>query len=515
MRPGAPREREESGRSTGSALPSIAWPADLVRATAANTAALLAAQVFNRLTAFVVAMILTRYLGPERFGEYAFVCAYVGFFILVADMGIDIHVIREASRDLEGSAHALGSAIGLKAWLALAAFAASLLVGRAVGIRGERLGLVAIAASGLLIAPFTLYGAAFFATLRLHVSALLDALGRALLVAFVVVVVLCKGSLAAVFVALVLPGYVIAFLTVLWGGRLLRPKIGFFRGQAMRRILARSFPIALGLMLTQIVMRIDQVMLEAIRGSRELGFYSVGVKCCEALNILPAIVTASLFPLLSRAAATPGEDLSRIYTAGLRTLVLALLPLVLVLSLYPAEILAMVFGPSYESGASALRILCWSAILFAVAHVAASVAIALGRRGTLVLMTLCMAAVNVGLNALLIPREDILGGGNGAAVATLLALCSCLPILWLRPALRPVARAFASQSWRPALAMAAALACVAWIRPPLVAGIALALALYLAAAVLLGAVDRSDWQRASRILRPGAPETEAGPKLVE
>lgn len=515
MKADAPKDRDKSGRSDGPAPLRNAWPADLLRATAANTAALLAAQIFNRLTAFVVALILTRYLGPERFGEYAFVCAYVGFFILVAEMGIDIHVIREASRDLEGSADALGSAIGLKAWLALAAFTASLLVGRAVGIRGERLGLVAISASGLLIAPLTLYGAAFFATLRLHISAFLDALGRALLVAFVVVVVLCKGSLAAVFVALVLPGYAVALLTVLWGRKILKPRIGFFRGRAMRRVLARSLPIALGLMLTQIVLRIDQVMLEAIRGSRELGFYSVGVKCCEALNILPAIVTASLFPLLSRAAATPGEDLSRIYGAGLRTLSLALLPLVMVLSLYPAEILATLFGPSYEYGASALRILCWSAILFAVAHVAASVAIALGHRGTLVLMTLCMAAVNVGLNALLIPREDALGGGNGAAVATLVALCSCLPILWLRPALRPVARAFAAQSWKPALAMAVALACLLALRPPLVAGIALALLLYLAAAVLLRAVDRSDWERALRILRPGAPETEAGSNRVE
>jgi|GEM_PF-1567030 len=503
MRAGPATDRDGAGRTGQPPAPPAAWPADLLRATAANTAALFAAQVFNRLTAFVVAMILTRYLGPERFGEYAFVCAYVGFFILVADMGIDIHVIREASRDLAGSADALGSAIGLKAWLALAAFAGSLLVGWVVGIRGERLGLVAISASGLLIAPLTLYGAAFFATLRLHLSAFLDALGRALLVALVVIVVLCKGSLAAVFVALVLPGYAVAFLTVLWGRKLLRPRIGFFRGRAMRRILARSLPIALGLMLAQIVMRIDQVMLEAMRGSRELGFYSVGVKCCEALNILPAIVTASLFPLLSRAAATPGEDLARIYGAGLRTLALALLPLVMVLSLYPAEILTTVFGPSYADGASALRILCWSAILFAVAHVAGSVAIALGCRGTLVLMTLCMAAANVGLNALLIPRQDALGGGNGAAVATFVALLSCLPILWLRPALRPVARAFAAQSWRPALSAAAALVCVGTVRPPLALGIPLALGLYLAAAVLLKAVDRSDWQRAMRILRPG------------
>lgn len=514
MRAGSAADGEGPGRSAGAAQPPGAWPADLLRATAANTAALFAAQVFNRFTAFLVATILTRYLGPERFGEYAFICAYVGFFILVADMGIDIHVIREASRDLAGSADALGSAIGLKAWLALAAFGGALLVGWAVGIRGERLGLVAVSASGLLLAPLTLYGAAFFATLRLHLSAFLDALGRALLVAFVVVVVLRKGSLIAVFVALVLPGYAVAFLTVLWGRRLVRPRIGFFRGRAMRRILVRSLPIALGLMLTQIVMRIDQVMLEAMRGSRELGFYSVGVKCCEALNILPAIVTASLFPLLSRAAANPVEDLSRIYGSGLRTLALALLPLVVVLSLYPAEILTTVFGPSYGYGASALRILCWSAILFAVAHVAASVAIALGRRGTLVLMTFCMASANVGLNAVLIPRQDALGGGNGAAVATLLALCSCLPILWLRPALRPVARAFAAQSWRPALAAAAALGCVAALRPPLAAGIALALVLYLAAVVLLGAVDRSDWHRVMRIVRAGGSDSDAGAKAL-
>ena len=478
---------------------------NLLRATATNTASLFAAQVFNRLSGLLVVILLTRYLGTSGFGEYAFVCAYVGFFILITDMGVDIHIIREASCDLRGSEDRVGNAIVLKAFLSALAFVAAILVADLIGIGGNTLLLIAISASGMLLAPFTLYGAAFSATLKLHYSAIFDALGRALLLGFVLAVVLVRGSLAGIFAALVLPGGFVAFLTTVYARRLFRPRLAF-QWPVLADILAKSFPIALGLFFTQILMRIDQVMLEALRGNHELGLYSVGVKCCEALNVIPAIVTVSLFPLLARMAREGESEFSRIYSLGFRYLCLVLFPLVMVLSLYPSEILSLLFGDPFGPGGSSLRILCWSAPLYAMAHVCASVLISLDRRRMMLLLALVPAVLNIALNALLIPRPDALGGGNGAALATLLSLAACPLILLFSRSLRPVARAFVASSVRPALSILPGMGFLALRMPP-VAGILCAVLLYSVVALALGAVDRSDLDRARRIFRRQTKES--------
>ena len=481
---------------------------NLLQTVATNTVSLLVAQAFNRFSGFLVAILLTRYLGTSGFGEYAFVCAYVGFFILITDMGVDIHIIREASCDLKASEDRAGNAIVLKAFLSLLAFAAANLVAVLIGIRGNRLLLIAISSSGMLLAPFTLYGAAFSATLKLHYSAIFDALGRAVLIGFVLAVVLLRGSLTEIFVALVLPGGFVALLIVVFARRLFRPRLAL-QGSVLWSILGKSFPIALGLFFTQILMRIDQVMLEALRGDHELGLYSVGVKCCEALNILPAIVTASLFPLLAKTAREGEGGFSRIYSLGFRYLYLALFPLVMILFLYPGRILSLLFGDPFGPGGSALRILCWSAPLFAMAHVCASVLISLDRRRMMFLLALVPAVLNIVLNALLIPRQDVLGGGNGAALATLLSLAACPPMLLIDRSLRPLARSFLGNSVKPALSVLPGMVCVFVFRMPLVAGIFCSILLYAVAAIALKAVDRSDLDRARRIFRREEEAAEA------
>lgn len=465
---------------------------NLARRTAANTAWLLAAQVVTRASGFVVTILLARALGTEGFGVYAFVCAYVGFFAFLTDMGMDVYVTREASCDLKGAEELAGRGILLKALLSLLAFLVSIGLAIALGVEGAKVVLIAIASCGLLLAPLTLYGVAFAATLRFHYTALFEILGKVLLLLLLVPVLLVHASLPAVFVALVLPGAAVASLNVLYARRLFRPKWSP-DWRASRGLLARALPIALGFFCVQVLMRIDQVMLEWLRGDHELGLYASAVKCCEALYVFPAILTASVFPLLSRAAREGREEESlRICSRCFKSLSLVLFPLLLLLFAYSQEILSLLFGTPYREGAPALRILCGSVPLVAMGYIVMASAVSSNQIRAMLTLSGWLALSNVLLNLFLIPRPGAMGGGNGAALATLLSLAGLLGMGRLHGALRPVVTEFLRNSVKPALALVVPATLLALHPFSPVVGALLVLPLYVSGILLLRGVDRED-----------------------
>ncbi len=464
----------------------------LARTTAANTSWLLAAQVVTRASGFLVAVLLARTLGAGGFGVYAFVCAYVGFFAFLTDMGMDVYITREASCDLKGSEQIAGTGIVVKVFLSLLAFALSVGTALLIGMEGSKVVLIGIASSGMLLAPLTLYGVAFSATLRFHYAARFEIFGKLLLVLLLVSVLFTTRSLPVVFVALVLPGAVVAALNVWYGRKLFRPEPAF-DWQASKRLVLSALPIALGFFCIQVLMRIDQVMLEWLRGDVELGLYSTGVKCCEALYVLPAILTTAVFPILSRAAREGREsDLLTICSRCFKVLALALSPLVLLMFLYPQEILSLLFGEAFSPGASALRILCWSAPLVAMGYIVMCAAVSSNRLHAMLNLSVWLAVSNTLLNLLLIPAGAPLGGGNGAALATLLSLTGLLGLAQLHVGLRPIVVEFLRNSVKPALSLVPP-ALLLFLHPlPLFAGIPVCLVFYGCTVLLTGGVGKDD-----------------------
>jgi O-antigen/teichoic acid export membrane protein len=468
---------------------------NLVQKTAANTFWLLAAQIVTRAAGFLVTVLLARALGTEGFGVYAFVCAYVGFFAFLTDMGMDVYVTREASCDLKGSEALTGTAIVAKVFLSVTAFCLSMGAAWFLGVEKQKLVLIAIASSGLLLAPLTLYGVAFSATLQLHYTALFEIAGKILLVLLLVLVLSLTSSLAAVFVALVLPGLAVASLNVLYARRLFRPKLAL-DGQGSRRIVIQALPIALGIFCIQVLMRVDQVMLEWLRGDHELGLYSSGVKCCEALHILPAIVTASVFPLLARTAREGREkDFLTICSLSFKYLSLALFPCILLLFVYPEAILSFLFGKSFLPGASALSILCGSVPLVAMGYILMCATVSRNQLKAMLGLSVWLALSNVLLNLLFIPRAGPLGGGNGAALATVLSLAGLFCLALIQASMRRVVVEFLQRSVKPAAAIILPFA-ILHVHPfPPLAGALIASTLYVCAILLLKGLDKDELAR--------------------
>src|ERR1700679_3122452 len=93
------------------------------RKYASNTSWLFLGRVFTLVIAFFVSTYVARYLGPTNYGILSYAIGIVGLFSFIANLGIDQIIYRELIKYPEKEADLLGSAMTLKFFGGLVAYA--------------------------------------------------------------------------------------------------------------------------------------------------------------------------------------------------------------------------------------------------------------------------------------------------------------------------------------------------------------------------------------------------------
>jgi len=233
---------------------------NLSRRIAANFFWITGSRGLGKACSFVMVLLLARCLGAEGLGKFAFVTAYLALFGVLTDLGVDMILIREASKDLKGSEQLVGSGIVLKAVLAVSVYGATVLAAGLLGYDSEKVLYIAIAGAGFFLAPLTCYSSAFFSTLDLHLPSLFEGGSRLLVLLVVVLLVWAGEGLALVFLAIVLGGALEAFCKVIYAQRYFRPRLRVHL-RLWKWIIKEVWPLTLVLIPMLLIQRIDQVML--------------------------------------------------------------------------------------------------------------------------------------------------------------------------------------------------------------------------------------------------------------
>jgi len=86
----------------------------IARVLARNSLFIFVGEIISRLAGFFVNLILIRYLGSGEFGKYSLVYAFLSFFQIFTNIGIDSVIVRELSRNPQRGARLIGSAVSLR-----------------------------------------------------------------------------------------------------------------------------------------------------------------------------------------------------------------------------------------------------------------------------------------------------------------------------------------------------------------------------------------------------------------
>lgn len=157
--------------------------------------------------------------------------------------------------------------------------------------------------------------------------------------------------------------------------------------------------------------RLDQWLVGAIAGSRELGLYSIAVSVSEILFYLPTALTIAQRPYLVRASEQEaGRRAARVFRASLVLTTACALGLVIVAPV----VVPAAFGEEFSGSVNDLRILATGALGILALKLLGNALTAQGRPGLATIGAAAAFAATVALDAVLIPAH----GGSGAAVAS-------------------------------------------------------------------------------------------------
>jgi len=184
-----------------------------------------------------------------------------------------------------------------------------------------------------------------------------------------------------------------------------------------RELLVESWPQILTALAIMVYMKIDQIMLRELAGDREVGIYTAALRLSEVWYFVPTAVVASVFPSIIRVRET---DRPLYYRRLLRLFsLMAAMSILLAIPIAAGSrfFITTLFGPQYAAAAPVLSVHIWSSLFVFWGVAQEPWNVAEGFLRLTLARTVAGAAINIGLNLVLIPRY----GSLGAAWATVVA----------------------------------------------------------------------------------------------
>ena len=175
-------------------------------------------------------------------------------------------------------------------------------------------------------------------------------------------------------------------------------------------VLVASSPFALLILFSMISGRIDAVMLERMHGSFEAGIYAMAFRLGDMLTMISYLFAVLLLPLFTRLVAR-NEEPRDLFGISFRLLLAGCTWIILISYFESKAILDMLFS---EYTIEASQVLPWtigSAAMFSLQYATGTLLTAGNKMKIMIVIALVSLAINIYINARLIP----LRGSTGAA----------------------------------------------------------------------------------------------------
>lgn len=394
--------------------------AAISRQVVTTTGYILLARIIELAVNLITVLLVTRYMGRELFGHYAFVTSYSLFIGVLATGGTYSILIREAARDKAHAGENLGYALivqcsftliaVLLAFLLLPIFTSDPLVTRAAYI--SVFASIIQALANLFASVFN----AFEDTLYLAISVFIE---RGVFLAGVILVILFEWGFTAIFWMQMLSFSVkLLFCVVVVSLKFARP---IFRKSVERGryFFRESLPLLVSTGFRSLDAQLGTFLLQLLQTAAELGLYGAPYRLISRTNIVPDSVMAGLMPTLSTLVENE-EGRQRafaLYGKILKYFLVMTVPAAVIVSFLSTPLVVLLFGTDYREGGHVLLIMVWTLSFLFLDYVFKYFLTALGKQHYETISMSISLAVHFGIGLWLIP----IMGARGAAVAMLVA----------------------------------------------------------------------------------------------
>ena len=385
-----------------------------------NTIAQLGGKGVSIILSAATSILLARYLGRERLGEYGAIYAYLSIYSWLVTFSLEQILARDVSQRRNEATALLHTGKLISFGFAAAAGILAPVAAPLFGYSGPLRWLIAIAAVDLMIMPpFKMPGIIFQVDMRQWYAVGLGFLRQTLWLIAVVLLAFGHAAFYEVIIARTICGVLEAAVTVhliYRPGFLDGPRI-FLRADALR-MMRDAFPLVLVNLSINIYHRIDQVMLHKMSGDKVLGPYVIAVQLTELFSTLPVALMSSLFPVLA-ISAQDNVKMRRYLSESFRFLLVVAFAACALITPVAHPFVELVYGKQFSATADLLIVLIWSEVPIFFGVVLGNALVSKGLQKYLPFAAGAGAISNIALNLMLIPRF----GALGASWATVASYC--------------------------------------------------------------------------------------------
>ncbi|OGW68436.1 MAG: hypothetical protein A3H49_01485 [Nitrospirae bacterium RIFCSPLOWO2_02_FULL_62_14] len=465
-----------------------------------NILSLATAQVITKLVNMAASIAIVRYLGSEELGRYTYVLAFAYPFGAVADFGLATYAIREISRGRSRESEVIATL--RRTLLLCASFGWIAMMGCGAMLHRDAVLLASLALAGfasVLSAVTTPMLVSLTVREDMRTVAVCQILGSLLGSAAVAGALLLGGKTVSLLLGATAANLVMIAVTYVLAGW---PPATFpVSTSSAGGMIREALPFGLLLIGFAVYYRIDMVMLEWLRGAREVGLYAAAYRFLDAVIPLAASIARPFYPRFSGLADGNLHGSRELLEKTWKPLLILILPLAIGVCFAAEPLTLALFGSEYKDSVAPLQILIWGSLPLVLIMIPTQALMAANRLWPLVGVYGLSACLNIIGNLLFIPWW----GAAGAAAMT--TLCEWFNLALIGVMLR---RKFAVSIewkglWRYALA-AMGMVSVLWLAQG--SGVAIAVLSgtmgYVAMLAVLGCVRISDLLDVKRLLAGSA-----------
>ena len=385
-----------------------------VQRVAKNTGIIIAGEVIFRLISLFVIIYLARYLGTVGFGKYNFVFAYLAFFGVITDLGLQAILVRLMSRDKSMAPKLIGNGYIIKLILTAIAIVLSIIVISFMSYPRDTTTYVYLAAFTMLFISFSEFCTTLFqSNLRMEYNIFARLAYRILSAILIFWIIFSHGTLMQIIAVLVFSEGIKTLICYLFSRKFVKARFEIDFG-LWKYLFKEALPIALSAVIFIIYFRIDVVMLSMMKGDAAVGLYSAAYKLSEPFSLIPYAFMMSLFPLMSSYFETSRDKLTKSYKLSFKYLLMIALPIAIGTTLIADKIILLIYGTEFAGSITALQILIWALVFASINSVLTNLLISINQQKLITISIALCAIINVTLNLILIPIMSY----NGAAIAT-------------------------------------------------------------------------------------------------
>ena len=446
--------------------------------------------------ALLVRFFLPRYLGPEAFGTFNFADSFCATFFTFLGLGVDTYIQKEIPVRPAHASEFFGGFALVRLIMSAGLFAAMALV-LAVTHRPPSVQRVVFifGVAQVLVAFNGNLAALLHASRNVGELAVINVASKLLWGAGIGLALVLHAGLVGLAASFLISEVARAAALLPLARRYLGIRMEW-KPTVVKAVIIASFPFYLGQVANSIYGRIGVSVLSLLSSDTEAGWYSSASNLAGLALLVSPLVASVLLPLLARAAGRSRTQMFGIMSRATRGIILLVLPISMMLGLGAEIWIHALFGAAFAPAAQSLRVLAPIFVLTYVAMVVSTCLVLLGRAWTVTAISFGALALDLVLNAVLVPRAMLWfgpgGAGAGAGAAVVLTELAVTMALVVVVGVRSFDRASVSSVARAVVACALVVCADALLRPLGPARLLVDAAAYPALLFALGAVDAED-----------------------